>query len=255
MNDAIDFSRLGPPKGSRVAIVGGCGGIGKSLAAACETLQLRTAVLDLPAALEKNEPPGHGSIALPIDVTCEDTIVDCFDRLRRHFGGLDVLVLVTGIGVIPPKSIMELTSRQWDDVMQVNLKAAWLCARQAIPLMDQGGSIVTIASSLAFNPNRGSSAYVASKGGLVSFTKAIAVENAPRIRANVVAPSAVDTPFLGSHEDGWFSGWVDNYVASIPLGRLANADDIVGPILFLAGPASRYVTGQVIHVNGGRITP
>jgi NAD(P)-dependent dehydrogenase (short-subunit alcohol dehydrogenase family) len=95
-------------------------------------------------------------------------------------------------------------------------------------------------------------------------TKAIAMENGPAIRANVVAPSAVDTAFLGGGTadggeqpgaDSWFKQNVEAYVASIPLGRLATADDIVGPILFLAGPGSRYITGQVIHVNGGRITP
>jgi NAD(P)-dependent dehydrogenase (short-subunit alcohol dehydrogenase family) len=148
--------------------------------------------------------------------------------------------------------------------MDVNLRSAWLCARGSIPLMSKGGAIVTVSSSLAFNPNKSSSAYVATKGGLVSLTKAIAMENGPHIRANVVAPSAVDTAFLGAgtasddgrpDADAWFKQNVGAYVANIPLGRLANADDVVGPILFLASESARYITGQVIHVNGGRITP
>jgi NAD(P)-dependent dehydrogenase (short-subunit alcohol dehydrogenase family) len=203
-------------------------------------------------------------IGIPVDAVSEYAVNQSFEQLGGRWGGLDVLVFVTGIAIIPPRPLEELTLEQWDEVMHVNLRAAWFCVRAALPLMRKsgGGSIVTISSSLAFNPNRGFSAYVATKGGLVSFTKAIAAENGPGIRANVVAPSAVDTAFLaggsgrrGTGSDAWFRQALPGYVANIPLGRLANPDDIVGPVLFLAGPASGYITGQVIHVNGGRITP
>ena len=257
-----DFKGLVPPKGTRIAIVGGCGGIGKALTLACETLDLRIAILDLAPALSKMSLP-CGCISLPTDVTDEANIADSFKTLAAEWGAIDALVFVSGIAIIPPTLIEDLTVEQWDGLMSVNLRSAWLCARAAIPLMKHGGAIVTIASSLAYNPNRGFSAYVASKGGLVSLTKAIAAEYAPTIRANVVAPSAVDTPFLaggtGAHpekmSDEWFRKTLDSYVAMIPLRRLATPEDVVGPILFLAGPGSSYMTGQVIHVNGGRITP
>jgi NAD(P)-dependent dehydrogenase (short-subunit alcohol dehydrogenase family) len=264
-NDQIDFARLAPVAGSRIAIVGGCGGIGRELASACHALRLRTAVLDLPGVLARHPPHAEDTVRVSVDVTSEQAVVKGFGELDLHWGGLDVLVFLAGIAVLPPRSIEELTSSQWDEVLQVNLRAAWFCVREALPLMKKvgGGSIVTISSSLAYNPNRGFSAYVASKGGLISFTKAIATENGPTIRANVVAPSAVDTAFLaggtGREADGgsddWFRKGLQGYLANIPLGRLAKPDDIVGPILFLAGPAARYITGQVIHVNGGRITP
>jgi NAD(P)-dependent dehydrogenase (short-subunit alcohol dehydrogenase family) len=227
-------------------------------------LQLRTAVLDLPDSLARH-PPVADVFCVPVDVTSEQAVVKSFAEVDRHWGELDVLVFVAGIAVLPPRSIEELASSQWDEVLHVNLRAAWLCVREALPLMKKagGGSIITISSSLAYNPNPGFSAYVASKGGLVSLTKAIAAENGPTIRANVVAPSAVDTAFLAggtSREadggsDEWFRKGLQGYLANIPLGRLANPDDVVGPILFLAGPAARYITGQVLHVNGGRITP
>src|SRR5262245_49816054 len=167
--DAIDFSRLAPVAGSRIAIVGGCGGIGRELVSACHALQLRTAVLDLPGTLSRHPPPAEDVIRVPVDVSSEQAVIKGFGEVDRYWGGLDVLVFVTGIAVVPPRSIEELTSSQWDEVLQVNLRAAWFCVREALPLMKKagGGSIVTIASSLAYNPNRGFSAYVASKGGLV----------------------------------------------------------------------------------------
>jgi NAD(P)-dependent dehydrogenase (short-subunit alcohol dehydrogenase family) len=260
---SIDFSRLAPPAGSRIAVVGGCGGIGRALVHACRVLDLRTAVLDLPASLHHRD-TATDILRVPLDVTSEEDVNKAFDGVATRWAGLDVLVFVTGIAIIPPCAIEDLTAVRWDELMYTNLRGAWFCVRAALPLMKKGGgSIVTIASSLAFNPNRGFSAYVATKGGLVSFTKAVAAENAPKIRANVVAPSAVDTAFLkggtgpGGHRasDAWFRENSQAYLANIPLGRLARPHDVVGPILFLAGPASGYITGQVIHVNGGRITP
>lgn len=260
----LDFAGLAPPAGSRIAIVGGAGGIGQAVVAACRALQLKTAVLDLEPSLKRN-PPADDVLAVPVDVTKEEAVTAGFEKVDRTWGGLDVLVFLAGIAVIPPRLIEELTPSQWDNVMQVNLRSAWFCVRAALPLLrkSSAGSIVTVSSSLAYNPNRGFSAYVSSKGGLVSFTKAIAAENGPNIRANVVAPSAVDTAFLAGGadraeaggSDDWFKQGVAGYVSSIPLGRLAVPDDVVGPILFLAGPGAKYITGQVIHVNGGRITP
>ncbi len=260
---ALDVARLAPRAGTRIVIVGGCGGIGRALVSACDALTLDIAVMDLPVALERFPPPTR-VLWLPTDVADEAAVGKSFRSIADTWGRIHVLVLLSGIAIHPPQRAETLTVAQWDRIMDVNLRSAWLCARAAIPLMSNGGAIVTVSSSLAFNPNKGSSAYVATKGGLISLTKAIAMENAPHIRANAVAPSAVDTAFLGagtagddSHPDAdvWFKKNIDAYVANIPLGRVANADDVVGPILFLASESARYITGQVIHVNGGRITP
>ena len=260
-SETLGFRRMSPAPGSRLVIVGGCGGIGRALVAACLDLDIRTAVLDLPSALvERPLPPEVLTAA--VDASNEDEVAGGFEVIDRMWGGVDALVFVTGIAVIPPQPVESLDLSKWDRILDVNLRSAFLCSRAAIPrLRPHGGAIVTLSSSLAFNPNRGFGAYVASKGGLVSLTKAIAAENGPGIRANVVAPSAVDTPFLGGRpsgdegSDAWFKANLDAYVAGIPMGRIAEPDDIVGPILFLAGPAARYITGQTLHVNGGRITP
>jgi NAD(P)-dependent dehydrogenase (short-subunit alcohol dehydrogenase family) len=257
----IDFARLAPSPGSRIAIVGGCGGIGRALVDACLALELKVAVLDLATALSR-DPLASDVLTVAADASDEGDVGRGFGALADAWGGLDILVFVTGIAIIPPVKIDELDVAQWDRLLDINLRSAFLCARAALPIMKpHGGSIVTISSSLAFNPNRGFGAYVASKGGLVSLTKAIAAENGPIVRANIVAPSAVDTPFLagGSGQTGgsdtWFKADLERYVAAIPLQRLAVPDDVVGPILFLAGPGARYITGQTLHVNGGRITP
>jgi NAD(P)-dependent dehydrogenase (short-subunit alcohol dehydrogenase family) len=257
----IDFTRLAPRPGSRIAIVGGCGGIGRALADACLALELEVAVLDLAAALSRDPLPPD-VLAVAADASDEGDVGRGFGALANAWGGLDVMVFVTGIAIIPPVKIDELSVAEWDRLLDVNLRSAFLCARAALPMMKpHGGSIVTISSSLAFNPNRGFGAYVASKGGLVSLTKAIAAENGPAVRANIVAPSAVDTPFLAGGSglkggsDAWFKADLDKYVSAIPLQRLAVSEDVVGPILFLAGPGAGYITGQTLHVNGGRITP
>jgi len=256
-DEPINFARLAPPTGSRIAIVGGCGGIGRALVDACVALDLKVAVLDLHAAIERSPLPAEVLVAAA-DASDETEVGRGFASLQDAWGGLDILVFVTGIAIIPPLKIEDLPVEKWEQVLNVNLRSAFLCTRAALPMMrPHGGSIITLSSSLAFNPNRGFAAYVASKGGLVSLTKAIAAENGPIIRANAVAPSAVDTPFLagGTGSDDWFKADLERYVSAIPLRRLAVPEDVVGPILFLAGPGASYITGQTVHVNGGRITP
>ena len=121
-----------------------------------------------------------------------------------------------------------------------------------------GGTIVHTASGLANNVRPGFGAYGAAKAGVIALTKALARENGPTIRANCIAPGAVDTEFLkggtGRPQHDHRMDWA-TYVKQIPLGRLAEPLDVVGPILFLAGPASRYMSGQTLWINGGALTP
>ncbi len=250
---------LGPPPGSRVAIVGGCGGIGRALVAACVQAGLQAAVLDLPDALAAHKPP-DGVYAVPIDVTDADRVADAFTALP--FEGLDALV---NLAAIPnrPVAFDALDVAEWDAVMAANLRSTYLTARAALPLLRRGrdAAIVNMASGLAVRLMRGHSAYGVTKAGVVAFTKALAVELAPDIRANAVAPGAVETDFLrggtGRLDAAGAPVRIDPepYVRTVPLGRMAVPEDVVGPILFLAGPASRFITGQVLHINGGTLMP
>jgi 3-oxoacyl-[acyl-carrier protein] reductase len=260
-----DFSRLAPAPGTRIAVIGGCGGIGRAVVRACVDCDLRTAVLDLPASIAQFPVPNAVS-ALALDASDPAQVAARFAELDRLWGGLDVLIHLAGFSP-PPTPLDDITPEIWDEVMGVNLRSLYLSARAALPLMRKagGGSIVTTASGLAVNLEKGVSPYAASKAGIIALTKALAKENAPLIRANAVAPSPVDTAFLAggtgrgvaSDNESGFAEKIglDRILTTIPMGRIAVPDDVVGPMMFLAGDASRYMTGQVLYVNGGRIMP
>jgi 3-oxoacyl-[acyl-carrier protein] reductase len=251
--------RTVPAPGSRAAIVGGCGGIGRAVVAACKDLAVRTAVLDLPHSIERH--PQDVELLVPIDATCAEDVRAGFQKVESVFGGLEHLVFLVGFTLTPPRPTTEIDEPEWSEVVQGNLTTAHLVIRAALPLLRRGHrpSIVTISSGLGVSILRGFGPYAAAKAGLIALTKTVALEGAPALRANAVAPSAILTDFmsggLGRHDsDG---GWFDPapYIPLIPLQRLAEVDDVVGAVLFLASPAASFITGQTIHINGGRFMP
>ncbi len=256
-SEALDFARMAPAAGSRMAVIGGCGGIGRALVRASLDLDLRVAVLDLPVSHERHGTPEE-ALYLPLDATRQGEVEAAFARLDEAWGGLDVLVNLCGFAT-PLAAIEETAPETFDEALAGNLRAVYLVALSGLPLLRKagGGSIVNFASGLAFRAIPGLSPYAAAKAGVVAFTKALAVEQAPLIRANVVAPTAVETAFLtggtGRGGDDSNERFLDfeAYVKTIPMRRIAVPEDIVGPVLFLAGNCSRYMTGQVLHLNGG----
>ncbi len=268
ISPGLDFARLAPPAGTRMLVVGGCGGIGRPLVSACLAMDCKVAVFALPRSMEAYPPPGE-ALAFPVDAADEGSVAAGFQALSRHWDAIDALVFLVGFMTVPPRPISELDTVEWDEVVAGNLRSAYLVSRAALPMLSAAGNaaIVNVGSSLAYNPLRGVSAYASAKAGLVALTKSLAIENAPHIRANLVAPSAIDTRFLAggggprgeqaakADGDAWFRKMGAAYVPTIPLGRIAKPEDIIGPILFLAGASASFITGQVIHVNGGRVTP
>lgn len=260
----IDFSRLGPRRGAKVAIAGGCGGIGRALVHACVDIGLRVAVLDLPASLERHPPP-IDALALQMNGVDESSVLTAFGQIERTWGGLDHLFFLIGFAIVPPVPLDEVGAAQWDEILGGNLRSAFLVSRASLPLLRASGnaSIVNVASGLGINVLKGWGAYGSAKAGLIGLTKALAIENAPLIRANAVAPSAILTAFMGggtarSGEDkswNWFAEETQRYIPTIPMGRLAVVEDVVGAILFLASDAASFITGQTLHVNGGRFMP
>ncbi len=265
VSPAIDFARLGPPAGTRLAVVGGAGGMGRRLVAVARAQGLEVAALDLERSLTDHPPP-EGVRALAIDGTDEASIETAFDALRGEWGGVDALVHLAGF-TLSATPVTDLDAARWDEVMAVNLRSAYLAAKHAVPAMRTAGqgAIVAVASNLATLVEPGMAPYSASKAGMIALVKALAKENAPAIRANCVAPSAVDTAFLrggtgrgGDESDANILNEMmhkGGILESIPLGRIAGVDDVIGPILFLLGPAARYMTGQTLYVNGGRLMP
>jgi 3-oxoacyl-[acyl-carrier protein] reductase len=248
-----------PPPGTRVAVAGGAGGIGRALVSACCELGHRVAVLDLPQALKAH--PSNAELALPMDGSDADQVREAFRCLREKFEALDVLLFLVGFTLTPPRSTADVEGTDWDDVVRGNLTSAHLVTRAALSLLKQGeaASIVTISSGLGVSVLPGYGPYAAAKAGVIALTKALAIENAPAIRANAVAPSAILTDFMkGGGRSGRSDGsWFDPtpYLPSIPMRRLADVSDVIGPMLFLASPAASFMTGQTLHVNGGRYMP
>ncbi|HET6836714.1 MAG TPA: SDR family NAD(P)-dependent oxidoreductase [Gemmatimonadales bacterium] len=176
------------------------------------------------------------------------------DRLvagvRREFGALDIFV--ANAGVWPPEEVVlaDLAVARWRRTMAANLDSVFLSTRAALGLMRAGGRVVIVASTAGQRGEAFHADYAATKGALIALTKSLAVEYAPDILVNCVAPGWVDTdmslPALTDDNR-------DQIQRSIPLRRIATADDVAGPILFLCSPLARHVTGEILNVNGGSV--
>lgn len=175
------------------------------------------------------------------------------ERCSRDFGGLDLLV--ANAGIWPPEAVAleGMPARQWERTLAVNLTSVFHILRRSIPLLASPGRVVLVASSTAQRGEAGHSDYAASKGGLVSLCKSLAVELAPRdITVNCVAPGWVQTDMVSGALDGDQGARIR---AEIPLGRVAHPDDVAGPIVFLCSSFARHVTGEVLNINGGSVMP
>lgn len=247
----------GMTKRKHIAVLGGAGGIGRALVEALVQRGDSVVVLDLPASLERHPP--KNADAIPVDILSDQSVIGAVDQLTRRVEKLEGFVNLAGYNA----DIMPLAKTSisyFDDVLAGNLRGAFLATRAILPLMGDGSAIVTTASGLAHYIRPGHGAYAAAKAGVIAMSRTFALELAPRIRVNIVAPGMVDTAFVRggtgrSGEEGENQMDMTKYNATIPFGRIAQPDDIVGPILFLLDDASRYMTGQVLWVNGGAYMP
>jgi 3-oxoacyl-[acyl-carrier protein] reductase len=243
--------------GRRVLVTGGSRGIG---AACCRLFARAGAAVAVAYRAEREtaealaaslpESPGGPHVALQADLSHPPEIEALFARLAEIWGGLDVLVNNAGIWEGNP--IRELDAARHEALLALNVTGPFLCARAALLLMEGAAdpSIVNVASTAGQRGEAFHSSYAASKGALISATKSWAVELAPRVRVNCVAPGWVETPMT---EEALAGPGRAEVVAAIPLGRVASADDVAGPIVFLASPLARHVTGEILNVNGGSV--
>jgi len=195
---------------------------------------------------------GRRAITIQADMAKLADVQEMVAAVVTEFGGIDILV--NNAGVFPRVPFLEITEADWDFVQNVNLKGAVFCAQAAAKAMvaaERAGSIINITSGAAFRGSPNGVHYVASKGGVVSMTRQMALELAPhRIRVNAIAPGLTDTdqPRYGSTEEE-----IAAMAASNPLGRIAQPADIADAAVFLASDAARFVTGHTLHVNGGSL--
>ena len=243
-----------------MAILGGAGGIGRALVACLKSEGAAVAVLDLPASLERHPVPA-GVTAIPLDLTDAASLQAGFSQLAAAMPALDGIVNLSGF-MTPRRPLEDTPPEDLDAVLATNLRGAARAAQAALPLLRAGRSpaMVQVASGLAQHIRPGFGPYAMAKAGLIALTRTLALEAAPLIRVNAVCPGAVDTAFLRGgtgRSDEAEAPDIDipAYAAAIPLGRMAEPQDVVGPIRFLLSEDSAYMTGQCLWINGGAYMP
>src|SRR6516225_5213117 len=244
----------------RVAIVtGGSRGIGRATVQRLAEAGAHIAVnyLNHPKeahdAVHQARECGVRAIALQGDVSHTMEAGALVENALDHFGRIDLLVANAGIWEGAP--VEQMTDEIWDKVIDHNLRGTWTVCRAAVPaLKRQGkGSIVIVSSTAGQRGEAGYSNYAASKGGQISFAKSLAIELAPNIRVNCVAPGWVDTELNDPVFGPGTNGYKHEVEQGIPLQRIALADDVANAIVFLGSEWARHITGEVLNVNGGSV--
>jgi 3-oxoacyl-[acyl-carrier protein] reductase len=240
----------------KTALVTGAGsGIGKCIAETYVREGARVAVVDLDAEAAKNvaRAIGNNAIALRCDVSKKADFAAAVEGTLAAFGALDILVNNAGATHVN-KPMLEIDEAEFDKIYAVNVKGVFLGCQAVVPHFRKagGGVIINIGSTAGLRPRPGLSAYNATKGAVHILTKSLAVELAPdRIRVCAIAPVATETPLLPSFL-GPAAGQREKFVATVPLGRLAQPQDIANAALYLASPDAEFVTGNIVEVDGGR---
>lgn len=245
----------------RVAVVtGAASGIGRAAAARLAEFGAAVAVVDIDDRLGGETAAAiaaAGGLAefFRCDVVCAGDCAQTAERVRETFGRIDVLF--NNAGVTKRKNVVELDERDWDRVIGVSLKGAYLMAKYVIPVMAAGGggSIINTGSGWGLKGGDAAAAYCAAKGGLVNLTRAMAIDHGRQnIRVNAVCPGDTDTPML--REEGRQLGIEEGEFLRLsakgrPLERLGTPQDIANAVLFFASDLSAWVTGAALVVDGG----
>jgi len=240
-------------KGQVVMITGGARGIGKAIAESLARRGANLAIADISAeaAAETSDELaslGVRTTSVKLDVSRSAEVAKAFDDVGKEFGRLDILI--NNAGITRDALILRMKEEDWDSVIDVNLKGVFLCSKEAVKLMvkQKYGRIVNIASVVAFMGNPGQANYSASKAGIIGLTKTTAREYASRsITVNAVAPGFISTAMT----DALPENVRQEMLKSIPIGKFGSVDDVANAVVFLASPDAGYITGHVIHVNGG----
>ncbi len=240
-------------KGKNALITGAAQGIGKSIALGMAKEGSNVAVADVNVDMAETTASeiqsfGVNGIPIKLDVSRHDDVTAAFETCIKELGSVDILV--NNAGITKDTVLLRMKEDDWDAVININLKGSFLCAKEAVKIMakQRYGKIISISSVVAFMGNPGQANYSSSKAGLIGLTKTIAREYAARgIRANAVAPGFIQTAMTDVLSDTV----KDEMKKAIPLGQFGSPDDVASAVIFLASKDADYITGQVIHVNGG----
>jgi 3-oxoacyl-[acyl-carrier protein] reductase len=242
---------MGLVEGHKALVTGGGSGIGRAVALRLTEEGARVAVLDRDPERAEKVAAETGGAGLAVDVTDPGALAAAIDRAARELGGLSIVHANAGIGTM--NAVGEMSAAEWGTILDVNLTGVFHTVHAALPhlLASGDGRIVCTSSISGVRPAEGEAAYAAAKAGVAAFTASLALEYAPAIRANAVAPGMISTsltaPLLA------MPGIVERMVAKTPAARIGEPEDVADVVLFLVSDLSRFVTGQTITVDGGMI--
>jgi len=243
--------------GRRALVTGASRGIGAATARLLARCGANVAVgyksraADADAVAADARAAGVDAVAIGADLAtrdgCERFVTDVVERL----GGLDVAVLNAGVWPAEDVAVADMDDARWRRTMVENVDSMFWLARAAARAIERDGRIVMVSSTAGQRGEAYHADYAASKGAMISFVKSLAVELAPRgIAVNCVAPGWVDTEMAA---DAMRGGGRERIARTIPIGRVASADDVAGPIVFLCSAQARHITGEILNVNGGSV--
>ena len=247
--------------GKRALVTGGGRGIGRATALLLAQAGASVAVGYLSRRAEAEETvkavEGGGgrsrAVAVAGDLGDRAAAQRAVAEAARALGGLDLLIVNHGVWPPDDMPVARMIDAQWDATRRANLDAVFYVCRATIPLLPEGGRIVLVSSTAGQRGEAFHADYAATKGAVIAFTKSLAVELAPRITVNCVAPGWVDTEMAQQPYGREGGKGKRDIERTIPLGRVASAEDIAGPIVFLCSALARHITGEVLNVNGGSV--
>jgi len=245
-----------PLKGKTAIVTGSGRGLGKAIALKLAAMGANIVLNDIresdsvDVTYEEFKAKGYNAIVTKGDVRNENDVEDMVQKAVEAFGSVDILV--NNAGITKDMLMIKMSEKEWDDVLDINLKGAFLCTKAAVKVMmkKKWGKIINIASVAGVMGNPGQANYSASKAGLIGLTKSTAKEFASRnITCNAVAPGLIQSKMT----DVLPEKVKENYLNSIPLRRFGTPEDVANVVGFLASDDSNYITGQVIHIDGGLV--
>ncbi len=240
--------------GKTALITGSTRGIGKAIAQYLAKAGARVIITGRDqgraeeVAKEIAQTYGVETLGVAMDMSEKDSITSAYERIESLFGGVDILV--NNAGITKDKLFLRMSLEDWEEVLRVNLTGTFLITSLAIKgmLKKRWGRIVNISSVVGFTGNIGQVNYSSTKSALIGFTKSLAKELASRnITVNAVAPGFIETDMTSVLSDELKQAYLKN----IPLGRFGKPEDVAGAVLFLCSDYASYITGEVLHVNGG----